>query len=252
VCRHSNAIDRRGITGHRKLDLTRTFAVLCLSSAGIWGSSGSIGCATGRFEKPHSDPPSVVFIGDSITAIWDSGQGGSEFAEQTNWIDKGVSGQNSEQVLSRFQTDVIDLNPEIVHILVGTNDVYPGWALVPSDANAINSPANVEAMVEMVQANGIHIILATIPPWGCDASNCALAETADPTLSRYERINIWNAWIEEYAFSQGIPVVDYHSALAAPDGEHYVPDLTLDGVHPSAAGYVIMTSMVEKTISEID
>jgi lysophospholipase L1-like esterase len=252
VCRHSSAIDRRGITGHRKLDLTRTFAVLCVASAGIWGSSGSVGCATGHFEKPRSDPPSVVFIGDSITAIWDSGQEGSEFAEQTNWIDKGVSGQNSEQVLSRFQTDVIDLNPEIVHILVGTNDVYPGWALVPSDANAINSPANVEAMVQMAQANGIHIILATIPPWGCDASNCALAETADPTLSRYERINIWNGWIEEYALSQGIPVVDYHSALLAPDGEHYVPDLTLDGVHPSAAGYVIMTSMVGKTISEID
>jgi lysophospholipase L1-like esterase len=252
MCRRSNGFDRQGTAGYRKPNLTRTLAVLCVASAGLWGSGGGpIGCATGHIERSLPDPPSVVFIGDSITAIWGGGQEGSEFTEQTNWIDKGVSGQNSSQVLARFQTDVIHLNPGIVHILVGTNDVYPGWTLVPSDANAINSPANVEAMVQMAQANGIHIILATIPPWGCDASNCALAETADPTLSRYERINIWNAWIEQYALSQGIPVVDYHSALVAPDGEHYVPDLTLDGVHPSVAGYVIMTSMIEKVISEI-
>jgi lysophospholipase L1-like esterase len=78
-----------------------------------------------------------------------------------------------------------------------------------------------------------------------------LAETADPTQSRYDRINIWNAWIEEYALSRGIPVVDYHSALLAPDWEHYVPELTLDGVHPSAAGYVVMTPMVENVINAI-
>ena len=251
MCQHGNTIDRQGITGHRKLDLTPAFAVFCVVSAGALGIGGPIGCATAHSEKSLADPPSVVFIGDSITAIWGSGQEGSEFAEQTNWIDEGVGGQNSSQVLARFQTDVIDLNPGVVHILVGTNDVYPGWTLVPSNANAINSAANVEAMVQMAQANGIHIILATIPPWGCDASKCAPAETADPTLSRYERIDIWNAWIEQYAFSQGIPVVDYHSALVAPDGEHYVPDLTLEGVHPNATGYVIMTPMVEKVISEI-
>jgi len=260
MCQHSNAIGCQGITEHRKLDLTRAFAVLCVLSAGVWGIGAPIGCAITYSEKSLSDPPSlpdppsvpdlpsVVFIGDSITAIWG---GAPEFADQTNWIDKGVSGQNSSQVLARFQTDVIDLNPGIVHILVGTNDVYPGWTLVPSNADAINSPANVEAMVRMAQANGIHIILATIPPWGCDASKCAPAEIADPTLSRYERIDSWNAWIEQYALSQGIPVVDYHSALVAPDGEHYVPDLTIEGVHPSAAGFAIMTPMVEQVINEL-
>ena len=170
---------------------------------------------------------------------------GPQFAEHPNWVDKGISGQNSSQVLARFQTDVIDLHPEIVHILIGTNDVYPGWTLYPSGPNAINSAANVEAMVQMAQTNGIHVILATIPPWGCDASNCTTAESADSTLTRYDRINTWNAWIEQYALSKGIPVVDYHSALLAPDGEHYVPDMTIDGVHPSAAGYVVMTPMVE-------
>jgi lysophospholipase L1-like esterase len=251
MCQHSYAIGRRGLIGRRRVDRPRTIAALCLVSAGLGGSIVAIGCTSGHVEKPLIGPPSVVFIGDSITQLWAGGLEGTEFSEHPNWIDKGISGQNSSQVLARFQTDVIDLQPEIVHILVGTNDVYPGWALVPSSASAMDSPANVEAMVEMSQAKGIHVILATIPPWGCDASNCELAETADATLSRYGRINVWNAWIEEYALSNGIPVVDYHSALVARDEEHYVPDLTLDGVHPSAAGYLVMTPMVEKAIDAI-
>jgi lysophospholipase L1-like esterase len=196
----------------------------------------------------------VVFIGDSISALWGNGDEGPEFAQHPNWIDEGVSGQTSSQVLARFQTDVIDLHPQIVHILVGTNDVYPGWTLQSSEGasgNGIDSSANVEAMVQMAQANYVHVILATIPPWGCDAANCTLAENADSTPSRYDRINSWNAWIEEYALAQGIPVVDYHSALLDPDGEHYVPTLTLDGVHPSAAGFMVMTPMAENVIKAI-
>jgi lysophospholipase L1-like esterase len=239
---HRIAIDRQC--------LIRGLAVLCVASVSVWGSCATIS-VTAHPTKPASDPPSVVFIGDSITAIWGGGGEGPQFAEHPNWIDQGIGGQNSNQILARFQMDVIDLHPEIVHILIGTNDVYPGWSLIPSGANAIDSGANVEAMVRMAQAYGIHVILATIPPWGCLASNCVLALAADSTTSRYERINSWNAWIEQYALSQGIPVVDYHSALLAPDGEHYVPGLTLDGVHPSTAGYVVITPMVENVINAI-
>ena len=106
-------------------------------------------------------------------------------------------------------------------------------------------------MVNLAQANVIHVIRATIPPWSCDASDCTLAESADSTLSRFDRINTWNAWIEQYSISKGIPVADYHSALLAPDGEHYVPEMTMDGVHPSAAGFVVMTPMVEGVINAI-
>jgi lysophospholipase L1-like esterase len=247
---HTSKMDPHRRTTPKKRDLIRALAVLYVASLSVCGCSAAI-TASDQFQKTIPDPPSVVFIGDSISAIWGSGQQGPEFAEHPNWVDKGISGQNSNQLLARFQTDVIDLHPEIVHILIGTNDVYPGWALQPSGPNAINSPANLEAMVHMAQANGIHVILATIPPWGCDASNCALAGSADSTLSRYDRINAWNAWIEQYALSKGIPVVDYHSALLAPDGAHYVPDMTMDGVHPSAAGYVVMTPMVECVIDAI-
>jgi lysophospholipase L1-like esterase len=247
---HRNAIDHQGLTRRRQPHLIRWLGVLCVASVSVWGSGATIS-VTAHPAKPASDPPSVVFIGDSITAIWGGGGEGPQFAEHPNWIDQGIGGQNSNQVLARFQTDVVDLHPKMVHILIGTNDVYPGWTLVPSEANAIDSPANVEAMVKMAQANGIHVILATIPPWGCLASNCVLALAADSTTSRYERINSWNAWIEQYALSLGIPVIDYHSALLAPDGEHYTPDLTLDGVHPSTAGYMVMTPMVENVINAI-
>lgn len=245
---HSNPTDLQDLTRRCKLHRVRALAVLYVVSVSLCGCGGAA-VATGHLQKTIPDPPSVVFIGDSITAIWASGQG-PQFADHPNWVDRGIGGQNSSQVLARFQTDVIDLHPEIVHILIGTNDVYPGWTLRPGP-NAINSAANVEAMVNLAQANGIHVILATIPPWGCDASDCTLAESADSTLSRFDRINTWNAWIEQYSLSKGIPVADYHSALLAPDGEHYVPQMTMDGVHPSAAGFVVMTPMVEGVIDAI-
>ena len=253
MCQHRNAIDRQILTRRRKSGLTRAVALLYVAFASVCGSSAAT-AASVQAAGAIPAPSTVVFIGDSISDMWGNAQGAPEFAQHPNWIDKGISGQTSSQLLARFQTDVIDLHPQIVHILVGTNDVYPGWTVEPSESsagNGIDSSANVKAMVQMAQANSIHVILATIPPWGCDAANCTLAETADPTASRYDRINAWNAWIEEYAVSQGIPVVDYHSALLAPDGEHYVPGLTLDGVHPSAAGYVVMTPMVENVIDAI-
>lgn len=244
---HSNATHPQHRMKWGKSIRIRAFTVMYVAAVSVCGC-GAATNSTVRLQKAMPDLPSVVFIGDSITAIWG---GGPQFAEHPNWVDKGISGQNSSQVLSRFQADVIELHPEIVHILVGTNDVYPGWTLHSSDPNAINSPANVDTMVSMARANGIHVILATIPPWGCEASNCTTAENADSTLTRYDRINTWNAWIEQYSISKGIPVVDYHSALLAPDGDHYVPDLTLEGVHPSAAGYVVMTPMVEGIINAI-
>jgi len=246
---HPNATGPQHPRTRSKLKRICLLAVLNVASASAYGC-GVANVPTSHVQKAIPARPSVVFIGDSITVIWGSGQG-PQFAEHPNWVDKGISGEKSTQVLARFQTDVIDLHPGIVHILIGTNDVYPGWTLSPSGANEIHSAANVEAMVQMAQSNGIYVILSTIPPWGCDASHCTSAESADPTPGRYDRIDAWNAWIEQFALSKGIPVADYHSALLAPDGEHFVPGMTIDGVHPSSAGYVVMTPMVEGLINAI-
>jgi lysophospholipase L1-like esterase len=195
------------------------------------------GCA----QAPQSQK--VIFIGDSITQNWGSGQFGQAFIQNSNWIDKGISGQNSTQVLARFQTDVIDAHPAIVHLLVGTNDVYPGWQLC--QANTINSCANIAAMVALAQAADIKVILGTIPPWGPGS----LPEQADPSVARYTRISEWNDWLKQYGKENSITVLDYHLVLQAADDEEYVPSLTADGVHPSTSGFALMTPLAEQAIA---
>jgi lysophospholipase L1-like esterase len=80
-------------------------------------------------------------------------------------------------------------------------------------------------------------------------NHCALAENTDGSAARYTRIDTLNAWIKQYGFEQGLIVIDYHAALVAADGEHYKPELTFDGVHPSEAGYALMSPMVEDAIT---
>jgi lysophospholipase L1-like esterase len=115
------------------LAICRYPTTVCKLTASLWkpllivaltNISVATGCGKG------SMPPKVIFIGDSITQLWGDSQLSPAFVQNTNWTDKGISGQTSTQVLARFQTDVIEPHPNIVHILVGTNDVYPGWQLV--------------------------------------------------------------------------------------------------------------------------
>jgi lysophospholipase L1-like esterase len=157
-------------------------------------------------------------------------------------------------MVDRFQDDVIDQHPEVVVILAGTNDTYPGWALCgvgpASGYNDHNHDTchNIDYMVTQAQANDTVPILATIPPWGCTESNCALAVGADGSADRYARISQLNEWIKAYGFSKGLIVLDYHTALTQ-DGNSYVPALTIDGVHPTPAGYALMEPMVEDAIA---
>ena len=152
---------------------------------------------------------------------------------------------------------MVTFNPQMVVILTGTNDVYPGWLgpCITSEVpdvfqNKINTCENIKAMVEMAEQAGIRPILATIPPWNCpDTTQCALAERADPTPSRHQRIDQLNAWIEQYGAEQGLKVVDYHAVLVGPDNEQYQSSLTVDGVHPNPAGYAVMAPLIEATIA---
>jgi lysophospholipase L1-like esterase len=175
--------------------------------------------------------PAVLFVGDSITFNWDADWAGQQatFA-QNNWLDLGIIGQTSSQIAAPFDSYVDSLQPQVVHILAGTNDVYPGWQLSVT-------AGNIERMVQNAQQHHIAVVIGTIPPWGPGA----LPEKADPSPQRFERIEQLNQWITQFAAQQNIQLVDYHSLLVAPDGENYIPALTLDGVHPSPAGYAVMT-----------
>jgi lysophospholipase L1-like esterase len=182
--------------------------------------------------------PSVVFIGDSITYNWSQDWAGQQAAfTQNNWLNVGVIGLTSSQIAARFTAYVVDLQPKVVHILAGTNDVYPGWQL--SDTTN-----NIQSMVEQAKKNHIAVVIGTIPPWGPGA----LPEKADPSPQRFQRIDQLNQWLTQFAAAQGIQIVDYHSLLVAANGENYIPALTVDGVHPSAAGYAVMTPHTEQAI----
>jgi lysophospholipase L1-like esterase len=182
--------------------------------------------------------PTVVFVGDSITALWGSNQSGqaSTFT-QNKWLDVGVVGTTSGEIAAGFDSYVIALQPQAVHILAGTNDVYPGWQLSVT-AN------NIETMVQKAKRHHIGVVIGTIPPWGPGA----LPEKADPSPQRFQRIDQLNQWIAQYAAAQGIQMVDYHTLLEAPNGENYIPAYTVDGVHPSPAGFAVMTPPAEQAL----
>jgi lysophospholipase L1-like esterase len=182
--------------------------------------------------------PTVVFVGDSITALWGSNQSGqaSTFT-QNKWLDVGVVGTTSGEIAAGFDAYVIALQPQAVHILAGTNDVYPGWQLSVT-AN------NIETMVQKAKRHHIGVVIGTIPPWGPGA----LPEKADPSPQRFQRIDQLNQWIAQYAAAQGIQMVDYHTLLEAPNGENYIPAYTVDGVHPSPAGFAVMTPPAEQAL----
>lgn len=209
------------------------------------------GCAgqlarQGDLQQALFAPTKVTFMGDSITYYWGPGQQGDSdaFTVHANWINKGVYGETSGQMLARFQGDVIAQSPAMVHILAGTNDVYPGWVLCGGVQN-VDTCGNIKAMVAMSRSAGIQVLLGTIPPWGPGDA----AKGFDPSPERYTRINQLNQWIEQFSADNQLTVVDYHSLLVSSDGNTYVPDLTVDGIHPSPKAYGLMTPFAEAAIA---
>ena len=193
-------------------------------------------------------PQTVVFMGDSITHLWGLSSSSAVFQQHPLWIDAGVNGNTSGQMVARFQDDVIERHPSVVAILAGTNDVYPGWTLCEAGGST-DTCHNIMWMVSLAQSKGIQPILATIPPWGCKEALCSFAEFIDSDSERYERTDTLNQWIKAYGRKEGLIVVDYWAPLVANDRETYVPSMTMDGVHPSAQGYTMMTPLIENALS---
>jgi lysophospholipase L1-like esterase len=190
-----------------------------------------LGCGA-HLGVPVQPPASktVVFIGASITQIW---AGYTDFAGN-HWIDKGISGQTSVQVAARFQTDVIALHPDAVHILVGTNDLNPSW--VPQTTwDAFTT------MIAEANAAGIEVYIGTIPPWGDGPAAQAAGQNY---AARNARVATLNAWLQSQT---GVTVIDYHALLVGSNGL-YNPAMTDDGIHPNAAGFAVMTPAVEKAL----
>jgi lysophospholipase L1-like esterase len=189
-----------------------------------------------KLGPPAANEERVVFMGDSITEGWHFDAPGGVFAAKP-YINRGISGQTTPQMVLRFHQDVIALQPKAVVILAGTNDIAGNTGPMTLE----ETEANIAAMAEMASANQIRIVLCSLLP--------AYDYPWQPGLTPAPKIDAINAWIKKYAAEHGYVYVDYHSAMKdARDG--LATNLSHDGVHPTQAGYDIMAPLAEAGIAK--
>lgn len=196
--------------------------------------------ALGRFKDADAalPPPApgenrVVFMGDSITEGWHLDQ---SFPGKP-YVNRGISGQTSPQMLIRFRQDVIDLKPKVVVILAGTNDIAQNTGPMTLE----QSEDNIRDMADLATVNGIKVVLCSVLP----AFDFGWRKGLEPA----PKIDALNAWIKSYAAEKGYVYVDYHTAMK--DERDGLPaNLSRDGVHPTPAGYAMMAPLVEAGISK--
>jgi lysophospholipase L1-like esterase len=183
---------------------------------------------------PAAEPGRVVFFGDSITDAWVSN--GGKFFPGKPYLNRGISGQTTPQMLVRFRQDVVSLHPNAVVILAGTNDIAGNTG--PSTMEMIED--NFRSMTEIAKAKGIRVILASVLPV---AKYPWRPEVADPA----GKIEALNAWMKGYCAQEKMTYLDYWTAMADKDGG-MKPGISLDGVHPNAQGYAIMEPLAAAAI----
>jgi lysophospholipase L1-like esterase len=172
-------------------------------------------------------PARVVFIGDSITESWVTGDP-KLFTDGV--IGRGISGQTSPQILLRFFQDVIELRPQVVHIMAGTNDIAGNTGLTTEQ----DFKNNITAMVNLARAHHIQVALASILP--------ASSFSWKPGLKPAETIKALNGWLRDFAQKSHIRYVDYYAVLTDTEGG-FKSDLSNDGVHPNRDGYAAMRKL---------
>lgn len=186
-----------------------------------------------KLGPPAAGENRVVFMGDSITEGWHL----DESFPGKPYVNRGISGQTTPQMLVRFRQDVIDLQPKAVVILAGTNDIAGNTG--PETQEQIED--NIASMVDLAAANHIGVVLCSILP--------AFDYPWKPGLTPAPKIDAINTWMKGYAAEKGYVYIDYHSAMK--DANDGLPAaLSKDGVHPLPAGYSIMTPMVEAGIEK--
>jgi len=194
-----------------------------------------------RLAQSPARAPRIVFLGDSITDDWITkdwiGHSRHPSTADREYINRGISGQTTAQMLLRFRQDVIGIHPSVVVILAGTNDIAgnTGATTLPMIED------NLRSMVELAIANRIRVVLGSLLP----ASDYPWRRGLQPA----PKVRDLNAWIERYAHSVGAIHVDFHSRLANAEGGMDAV-FAADGVHPTSAGYAVMTNLVLPAIDQ--
>jgi lysophospholipase L1-like esterase len=204
-----------------------------------------------KLPLPTEDETRVVFHGDSITALWADHGFGRSFVGNS-YINRGISGELTSEILCRFRADVIAIRPKVVVILAGTNDIK--FANVNDIAGIARSTTfqaitdNFVSMAELARANDILVVLASLLPVNDhqrDKEGKPIMRTTDRPP---DQINTLNEWIKKYAAKNGHTYLDYYSAMI--DEKGFLRDeLSDDGLHPNDKGYAVMAPLAEQALA---
>lgn len=193
--------------------------------------------ANAALPVPAKGEKRVVFIGNSITDGWPNAH--PDFFKSNNYVGRGISGQTSPQLLSRFRQDVLNLKPVAVLINIGTNDV----AQNTGPYNEEFTLGNIMSMAELADANGIKVILSSVTPAGEYPWRKEIKDVPQKIMSL-------NAKIEAYAKEKGFSYIDYFSVMCD-ENNALKSNLGTDGVHPNEEGYKIMEATAKKVIDKV-
>jgi lysophospholipase L1-like esterase len=192
--------------------------------------------ANATVTAPTAGEERVVFMGDSITDGWGKRYG--QFFPGKPYINRGISGQTTPQMLIRFRPDVIAHKPKVVVILAGTNDIAGNTG--PSTLEMIED--NMASMVDLAQKNGIKVVLSSVMPV-CDYIQNQTKRRPN------EQIIALNKWMKDYAASHNAIYLDYYTPMLDDKGV-FKQELTYDGLHPNSAGYEVMMPLAQKAIDQ--
>ena len=184
---------------------------------------------------PPGKLPRVVFFGDSITDFWRL----NEYFTGRDFVNRGITGQNTTQMLGRFRPDVAALNPKVVVILGGINDIGSGYTVMQTETDLME-------MVELARAHNIKPVLASLLPVS-DYHKDADAAYERTKLRPPAAIQAINQWMQGYCRSEGLVYLDYYTALVDAAGQ-FQADASDDGLHPNGKGYRIMSPIVLEAV----
>lgn len=193
--------------------------------------------ANAALPAPAKGEKRVVFIGNSITDGWPNAH--PDFFKSNNYVGRGISGQTSPQLLSRFRQDVINLKPVAVLINIGTNDVAQNTGPYKEEFTL----GNIMSMAELADANGIKVILSSVTPAGEYPWRKEIKDVPQKIMSL-------NAKIKAYAKEKGFSYIDYFSVMCD-ENNALKSNLGTDGVHPNEEGYKIMEATAKKVIDKV-
>jgi lysophospholipase L1-like esterase len=200
-----------------------------------WPNLGRYREENAKLAAPAKGEDRVVFMGDSITDAW--GRKYGKFFPGKPYINRGIGGQTTPQMVLRFRQDVINLQPKVVVILAGTNDIAGNTG--PATLEEIEG--NLTTLVELAHANKIRVVLSSVMP---------VCDYIKPQTTRRppDKILALNAWIQDYAKAHRLVYLDYYSALID-DQKMLKKELTYDGLHPNDGGYEVIEPLAAAAVT---